>query len=384
MRIPQPDPIRILLVEDDEDDYTIVCDRLSGLFASGSSLAWVRDYDEALEALSSGLFDVCLLDYQLGERSGMELLEEATRQGSTTPILFLTGTGNYEIDFTAMKMGAADYLTKDQLSATLLERAIRYAIEIRRKNEELLLSRLSAERREAELALRESEVRYKLIMEATNDGLWDWDIKTGEVLRNPVYFAMLGYEEKELESDVGKWPGLIHPDDIDGVSRVLRQYLAGKIKTYDIEYRMVHKSGSAVWVHSRGKAVAFDEEGNPARMVGTIADITERKRVEQELRESEQRYRELFEAGSDAILFIEADTERILEANNTAATMFGYSREELLAKKNWELSEEPEETRRKTRGASLVPGQVITVPLRYLRRKDGTVFPTEITGRSFF
>lgn len=384
MRMPRPDPIRILLVEDDEDDYTIVCDRLSDLFASGSSLAWVRDYDEALEALSSDLFDVCLLDYRLGERSGMELLEQATRRGSTTPILFLTGTGNYEIDFAAMKMGAADYLTKDELSTTLLERAMRYAIEIRRKNEELLQSRLSSERKEAELALRESEVRYKLVMEATNDGIWDWNIKTGEVLRNSAYFAMLGYEENELGSDIEKWHGLIHPDDIDAVSRVLHEHLAGKIKTYDIEYRMVHKSGRAVWVHSRGKTVAFDEEGNPTRMVGTIADITGRKRIEQELRESEQRYRELFEAGSDAILFIEAATERILEANGTAAAMFGYSREELLTKKNWEISEEPEQTRRKTRGASLVPGRVITVPLRYLRRKDGTVFPAEITGRSFF
>ena len=73
-----------------------------------------------------------------------------------------------------MKAGAADYLTKDQLSATLLERSMRYAIEIRRKNEELLKSRLMAERKEAERALSESEARYILAMEATNDGVWDW------------------------------------------------------------------------------------------------------------------------------------------------------------------------------------------------------------------
>jgi len=109
----------------------------------------------------------------------------------------------------------------------------------------------------------------------------------------------------------------------------------------------------------------------------------ERNRTDEALRESEQRYRELFEAGSDAILFIDKDTGLILEANGTASAMFGYSHEELLTKRNWELSEEPEETRRITQGAKTAPGQVITVPLRYLRRKDGTIFPTEITGRSF-
>ncbi len=105
--------------------------------------------------------------------------------------------------------------------------------------------------------------------------------------------------------------------------------------------------------------------------------------VQEALAESENRYRELFEAGSDAILFVDNDTERILDVNTAASSMLGYSREELLAKKNWELSVEPEETRQRTRGAKDVCGQVITVPLRHLRKKDGTVFQVEITGRSF-
>ncbi len=119
------------------------------------------------------------------------------------------------------------------------------------------------------------------------------------------------------------------------------------------------------------------------RLVEFEMDSAEHKRTDETLRESEQRYRELFEAVSDAILFIDSDSGLILEANSTASAMFGYRREELLTKRNWELSEEPEETRRGTQGAKKVPGQVVTVPLRYLRRKDGTVFPTEITGRSF-
>ena len=210
------------------------------------------------------------------------------------------------------------------------------------------------------------------------------DIKTGESLRSQAYFAMLGYEPEDFNGDFDEWRSLVHPEDIGTAASALSECLAGKIKTYDVEYRMLHQSGSIVWVHSRGKVVAFDEVGGPARMVGTTADISERVRAGEALRESEQRYRELFEAGSDAILFVDGDTWQILAANSTASAMFGYSREELLTKKNWELSEEPEETCRETQGARMVPGQVITVPLRYLRKKDGTVFPAEITGRSFF
>ncbi|MGC8494170.1 MAG: PAS domain S-box protein [Syntrophobacteraceae bacterium] len=105
--------------------------------------------------------------------------------------------------------------------------------------------------------------------------------------------------------------------------------------------------------------------------------------AQEALVESEQRYRELFEAGSDGVLFVDTETEMILDANNSASAMLGYNREELLGRKNRELSAEPEETRRKTQDAQAAPGQVITVPQRRLRRKDGTGFPAELTGRSF-
>lgn len=127
-----------------------------------------------------------------------------------------------------------------------------------------------------------------------------------------------------------------------------------------------------------------DEEGHITGIVHVATNISKLKRTEEALRESEYKYRELFEAGSDAVLFVDNDTGLVLQANRAASAMFGYSHEELLRKRNWELSEEPEETLRVIQGATTTPGQVITVPLRYLRKKDGTVFPAEITGRSFF
>ena len=101
------------------------------------------------------------------------------------------------------------------------------------------------------------------------------------------------------------------------------------------------------------------------------------------LEESEARYRQLFEAESDAIFLIEKETGRILEANQAAATLYGYDREELLRLRNVDLSAEPAETLRITRDTVIAIDQVVTVPLRLHRKKDGTVFPVEITGRFF-
>ena len=108
-----------------------------------------------------------------------------------------------------------------------------------------------------------------------------------------------------------------------------------------------------------------------------------RKRAEEALRESASCYLELFEAESDAIFLIENENGRVLEANSTAARMYGYDREELLTKKYVDLSAEPEETQRVTRETPVNQDQVITIPLRFHRKKDGTVFPVEITGRFF-
>jgi PAS domain S-box-containing protein len=134
----QSHPIRVLLVDDDEDDYTVIRDLLSGLSSIEFILKWVSDYGAALDAILSSEFDVCLLDYLLKGRNGLELMQEAVSRGAMTPIVFLTGHGGYDQDLEAMSKGAAGWFTKDELSATLLERAIRHAMERQRKRVELI------------------------------------------------------------------------------------------------------------------------------------------------------------------------------------------------------------------------------------------------------
>ena len=121
--------LRILLVEDDADDYVIIRHHLSKIPGDRFSMDWISDYDEAMAALESGGCDLCLLDYRLGAYTGLELLAQVGNNHWNTPIIFLTGQGEYEVDMQAMKLGAADYLVKDHLTASILERSIRYAME---------------------------------------------------------------------------------------------------------------------------------------------------------------------------------------------------------------------------------------------------------------
>jgi diguanylate cyclase (GGDEF)-like protein len=132
---------RILMVEDDEDDHALTRELLLEIFGTALELEWVRSWEEGLATVGEARHDVYLVDYRLGDRNGLQLVGEAIDRGSAAPFIVLTGQGSREIDLDAMRAGASDYLVKSEMTAPLLDRAIRYAIERHR-----------AERRLAELA----------------------------------------------------------------------------------------------------------------------------------------------------------------------------------------------------------------------------------------
>lgn len=122
-------PVNVLLIEDDEDDHIIINALLSNIQSRRYNLTWISDYQDSLSVLTQGDHDVCLLDYRLGINNGIDLLKNAHALGVPIPVIFLTGQGEYSVDLDAMKAGAADYLIKDELTSTLLERSIRYALD---------------------------------------------------------------------------------------------------------------------------------------------------------------------------------------------------------------------------------------------------------------
>ena len=129
--------IRVLLVDDDEDDFVLTRDLLTEIAGNSHVLEWVAEFDEALDSICRGTHDVCLIDLRLGARSGVDLLREVRLRGCKGPFIILTGVGQRELDLEAMQAGAADYLEKGQLTAALLERSIRYAIQQEQQASEL-------------------------------------------------------------------------------------------------------------------------------------------------------------------------------------------------------------------------------------------------------
>jgi len=129
--------MRILIVDDDEDDYVILRDMLSEIKHWKVDLKWVSSYEQALEAADSALYDLCLMDYRLDRETGVSLMHEFQEKGCSAPISVLTGHGDRTVDIKAMEEGAADYLEKGRIDPHILERSIRYAMERARTMETL-------------------------------------------------------------------------------------------------------------------------------------------------------------------------------------------------------------------------------------------------------
>jgi len=163
--------IKVLLVEDDEDDYVLIRDLLSEVQNTEYVIEWVQSYDEGLKRMACPETRVCLMDYRLGPHDGLEILQGISRESTRPPIIFVTGWEDYETDLKAMKSGATDYLVKSQLSGPLLDRSIRYALErwkseqeLRKAYEEMELrvKERTAELAEANAALEKSSEEIKL------------------------------------------------------------------------------------------------------------------------------------------------------------------------------------------------------------------------------
>ena len=290
--------LRVLLVDDDEDEYILLRDMFDRLPGSDSTgrfhLDWAGSYEDALERCKSTHHHIHLIDYHLGRHTGLELLRAIEEQGCRVPSILLTGQGSYELDLAAMQQGVYDYLIKDQVNETLLERTIRYALERRETEEELerrvqertqelaeanaVLKREILQRTRAEAVLRESEERFRALANTTSAAIFI--VQDGKIgYANPAARFVTGYAPDEI---IGTelWR-LVHPAYQDGVrrERLVSSWAVDLPARYEI--KIIHKSGSERWVDVTVGEMEF--EGRPAR-VFTAFDITERDLAERALR----------------------------------------------------------------------------------------------------
>jgi PAS domain S-box-containing protein len=138
------------------------------------------------------------------------------------------------------------------------------------------ISRDITEKKEREEALRASEERYALALRGANDGIWDWDLRTDQVVFSHRWKEMLGFEEHLIGADPVEWFSRVHPEDVDRLQRDLDRHLGGLTEHFRNEHRMLHANGDYRWMLSRGLAVRNDEE-KPTRIAGSQTDITDRK-----------------------------------------------------------------------------------------------------------
>ncbi len=159
-----------------------------------------------------------------------------------------------------------------------------------------------ADLKQAEEALSLSEERLRLALDGTSDGIWDWNVQTGRTYFSPRYYTMMGYEPDEFPASYESWRRLLHPDDVEPSERAIRGAIDDNSR-YSVEFRFRAKDGDWRWILGRGKVVEFDPAGKSVRVAGSHTDITERKRAEIALLESEQKFRMVVE-NAQPIIFI--------------------------------------------------------------------------------
>ncbi|RFS24044.1 hybrid sensor histidine kinase/response regulator [Chitinophaga silvatica] len=256
-------PIHILMIDDDEDDFFLVTELLQDISPGQYTLEWASNYQKGITAIENNKHDILLVDYRLGPYTGIDILKYIQEKPSQLPVIMLTGKGDYKIDKEAMLAGAYDYLVKGEISADLLERSIRYA-----------LDEYSHRR-----TIEESEKRYYGIFEKAHDLIVLADCDQNIIDANPIALKVLGYSRESLmQLNLRQLFALE-----DQGEQFIRQICDNEsVSSREYEFKTADNKKLIVLIN----AVTLDEAAQIFLCV--IQDITEKKREEQEKQHQEK------------------------------------------------------------------------------------------------
>ena len=307
-------PVRILHLEDNENDQILVREMLlaEGLTCEFVTVKCREDFDSTLR---ESKYDLIISDYTLPSFDGLRALSLAREVCPDTPFIFFSGTIGEDAAVESLRNGAVDYVLKQRPSR--LAPAVRRALYNRQER---------ALRKQAETALHQSEERFRIVSRATNDVVWDWDIKTNLVWFSENFQAVFGHSPDDVESTLEWWLGLIHPDDKTRVTTSMTALLASGGRVWWDEHRIRHANGSYAQVLERA-SVIYDSARKPQRIVGVTIDMSERKQAEEKIREQAA----LLDKARDAIIVTDLK-ERILYWNQSAERIYGWAATEVIGK----------------------------------------------------
>jgi PAS domain S-box-containing protein len=301
--------LRVLLVDDSEDDYFITQRVLGGARFEKFTLDWTPHYEAGLEAIRARSHDAYLVDYRLRDRTGLDLVREVARSRLVAPVILLTGVGDDGLQLDALLAGSADYLDKTQLDSPLLERTIRHAVDRSHYFEQL----------------RRSEERFRVLVENLSDGI-TMLARDGTLLyASRSTSDILGYKVEEMVGH--KLFTFIHPEDVASAMRLFSECLAKPGTPVFSEHRYRSKNGG--WRHIEAVSINRLHEGAVSAIVATIRDVSARKENEKDLVERERQFRALFDSALDAMVLV-GDNRNFLDANPAACHLFALSRDRLL------------------------------------------------------
>ncbi len=277
--------LNILNVEDSIDDYDLIQRHLkkSGYEVHSER---VETAETMRAALSTRTWDVIISDYRMPYFSGLEAFAVLKESELDIPFIIISGTIGEDTAVDAMLRGVNDYMMKNNLS--------RLIPAIERETQEVMNRRA---KQKAEESLRESEQRLKLALTAAGMGVWEWNVANNEVFWSPECYEIAGVENFEGMFD--DFTRYVHPDYVELLSQAANRAVTENT-LFEIEFPFIKPTGETIWLANYGK-VDYDKNGQPLRMVGTVRDITARKKAEEELRQSEERFRSLVSAVSQIV-----------------------------------------------------------------------------------
>jgi len=354
--------LRILSLEDEPRDAELI---QAVLQRAGMVFDFHRVAEEAefVAAVESGGFDLVLADYSLPGADGGAALRICHQRRPEWPFIFVSGSLGEEVATESLKQGAADFVLKGRLDRLPLavERAVREARE-------------RAARRSAEKALRQSEERYKALFDRSLDCVFLMDFQGQFLDANQAALDLLGYQREDITTTT--FASLLTEDQRPLAIQTLEEVRSAGHQKKPTEFRLRRKDQGHVFVETQSSLIYH--EGKPFAIQGIGRDITERKRVEAALRESERRFRKLFECSPDAV-YVEDASGTVLDANPAACHLQGLSREVLVGKNVLDLV--PPEVRKEVAGRF---PQWLTGELTQCEGKTysagGQVVPVEIRG----
>ena len=309
--------LTILLVEDNPGDQFLIMELLKTTSLPIEKVLVAESTAEAFIQLEREDITLILLDLSLPDSDGIDTFTGINNAAPDIPVVILSGTNNTQIALDAITLGAQDFLLKGEFNEMFLDKTIRYSIE--RKNH------LDA--------IRLSNERFVLVSKATKDMVWDWDVINNKYYRNAEQFdRILKLPASYCNLGDGFWKSRVHPDDQNVFARVYSKLVSDHtINNFQEEYRVLNGEGDYIYVIDKGY-VLRDAKGNIIRILGSLQDITDRKKAEAALLDSEKKYRELFESISASIFIWRLSDYQILEVNEVSATTYQYSRADLLKK----------------------------------------------------